>query len=110
MSRFDENRNFINNFIFSDEAFFVINGSVNHHNCRFWADENHTQYPEKVNVWTSIVEGQLIGLLFIEEKEHDSNLIPPLILISQIGLAIQLVVNHNHNVWFLILVRTCGSF
>ncbi|EFN88574.1 hypothetical protein EAI_05277, partial [Harpegnathos saltator] len=40
MNRCDDNANFLNFVIFSDETTFQINGAVNLHNCRYWSDEN----------------------------------------------------------------------
>ncbi|RYA74223.1 hypothetical protein DD595_24580 [Enterobacter cloacae complex sp. 4DZ3-17B2] len=51
----------LDNIVFSDEATFELTGNVNRHNCRYWSDvnphwkrDNHTQYPQKVNVWAGI--------------------------------------------------------
>ncbi|XP_058808948.1 uncharacterized protein LOC131674347 [Phymastichus coffea] len=55
------------------EATFTLNGEVNRHNCRYWSDsnpawmlENHTQYPQKLNVWAGIFNGTLVGPFFID--------------------------------------------
>lgn len=68
MRHCDENPNFLNSVVFSDEATFCLSGSVNRHNCRYWARENphwmqtkHTQRPQKINVWVGIVRGRFIG-------------------------------------------------
>ncbi|KAJ8935370.1 hypothetical protein NQ318_006186 [Aromia moschata] len=52
---------------------FVLNGTVNKHNCRYWNTENslwmmeaNTQYPEKVNVWAGIINSQIIGPYFFD--------------------------------------------
>lgn len=65
---------FVNQIIFSDEATFLLNGKVNRHNCRYWAKENphwireqHTQYPQKINVWCGIKDTKIIGPFFMEE-------------------------------------------
>ncbi|KYN13167.1 hypothetical protein ALC57_14643 [Trachymyrmex cornetzi] len=62
-----------NNIVFSDEATFELIGNVNKHNCRYWSDvnphwkrDNHTQYPQKVNVWAGILDGRPVGTFFIE--------------------------------------------
>lgn len=67
------NEHFLDFVVFSDEATFCLNGSVNRHNSRYWADSNpywmeetHTQYPEKINVWAGITVNHLIGPFFIE--------------------------------------------
>lgn len=53
----NQNNGFEYNILFSDEATFCLNGTVNRQNCRYWATENpnwtmevYTQYPKKVNV------------------------------------------------------------
>ncbi|KMQ85171.1 transposable element tc3 transposase [Lasius niger] len=60
-----------NNIVFSDEATFELTGNV--HNFRYWSDvnpdwvrDNHTQYPQKVNVWAGILNGRPVGPFFIE--------------------------------------------
>jgi hypothetical protein len=73
MARFDSNNQFFTWICFSDEATFQLNGSVNQHNMRYWADQNphwmrdcYTQYLEKVNVWAGILCNRIIGLFFID--------------------------------------------
>lgn len=63
---------FLYNVCFSDECTFFLNGNVNKHNCRFWSDENphlfreqHSQHPQKLNVWMGILGDHLIGPVFI---------------------------------------------
>lgn len=38
-------------------------GQMNPHMCR----EGHTQFPEKVNVWASILDDHNVGPIFIDE-------------------------------------------
>ncbi len=54
--------------LFTDEASFSLNGEVNRHNCRYWAQENphwyragHTQHPQRLNVWAGIIGNFIIG-------------------------------------------------
>lgn len=75
MQRCDDNPNFLNNIVFSDEATFCLNGSVNRHNCRYWSQENphwnqesHTQRRGKVNVWVGMIGHRLLGPYFFEEN------------------------------------------
>ena len=70
--RTEGNQNLVRNIVFSDEATFMLNGSVNRHNCRYWHASNphvtlevHTQFPEKLNVWCGILDGNVIGPFFI---------------------------------------------
>lgn len=88
-----DNPNLLKNICFSDESTFFLNGFVNRHNCRYWNNENphvfrqdHTQYPEKINVWAGILGDEIIGPIFIEENltghlylELLENVINPLI-------------------------------
>lgn len=56
MQRSEDDANFINNIVFSDELTFMLNRSVNRHNCCYWSDTNP--------LW--MMEGQklLFGLAF----------------------------------------------
>ncbi|KAJ8954157.1 hypothetical protein NQ318_005751 [Aromia moschata] len=54
MERCNADENFASNIVFSNEATFMQNGTLNRHNCRYWARANphwvqeaHTQYPQK---------------------------------------------------------------
>ena len=74
MERCNVDEDFASNIVFSDEAIFMLNGTVNRQNCRYWArnnphwvQEGHTQYPQKVNVWTGIVGGHVVGPFFLDE-------------------------------------------
>lgn len=73
MNKIDRDPNFLYNIVFSDECTFTLKGEVNRHNCRYWSDtnphwvrEDHTQYPEKVNVWEGIFNDTLVGPFFID--------------------------------------------
>lgn len=75
MDLFNTNEHFLYEIMFSDESSFSINGTVNRHNCRYWATENphwarehHTQYRQKINVWAGIVGRRIIGPFFMEEN------------------------------------------
>lgn len=64
---------FLGKVCFSDESTFHISGYVNRHNCRYWSQENphvfreeHTQYPQKRNVWAGILGSEIIGPFFID--------------------------------------------
>lgn len=74
-ARIQNDPNLIQNICFSDESTFFLNGFVNKHNCRYWDNENphlfredHTQYPQKLNVWAGILGNEIIGPIFIEEN------------------------------------------
>lgn len=73
MEKCNMDDNFAVNIVFSDEATFMLNGTVNRHNCRYWSDTNphwaeegHTQYPQKVNVWAGVIGRHIIGPFFLD--------------------------------------------
>jgi hypothetical protein len=73
MGLLDRNERSLDNIMLSDESTFTINGKVNRQNCRYWAAanphwmrENHSQYPEKVNVWAGILNDRILGPIFID--------------------------------------------
>ena len=47
-----------------------LNGTLNRHNCRYWARKRHwiqmahTQRPQKINVWVGIINRRFIGPYF----------------------------------------------
>lgn len=68
-----QDQNFAANILFSDEATFYLNGTVNKQNCRYWSKENprwiqeaRSQSPEKLNVWAGILKDKVIGPFFFE--------------------------------------------
>jgi ribosomal protein S13 len=68
------------NICFSDECSFYVNGHVNKHNCRYWSDtkpnwyrEEHTQTPQKLNVWAGILGNRIIGPFFIPGHLNGEN-------------------------------------
>lgn len=70
--RVANNNNFLFNVCFSDECTFFLNGVVNRHNCRYWAENNprvfhevHTQHPQKLNVWAGIFGNSIVGPFFL---------------------------------------------
>lgn len=74
-ARIQNDPNLIKNICFSDESTFFLNGFVNKHNCRYWDNENphlfredHTQHPQKINVWAGILGNEIIGPIFIEDN------------------------------------------
>lgn len=67
------NANFHKNILFTDEATFCLNGTVNKQNTRYWSSTNpnwylegHTQYQQKVNVWAGMMGNQIFGPYFFE--------------------------------------------
>jgi hypothetical protein len=73
--RLQKNANFHKNILFTDEATFCLNGTINKQNTRYWSSQNprwytegHTQYQQKVNVWAGIIGNQILGPFFIEDN------------------------------------------
>lgn len=70
--------NFVNKIIFSDEAHFHLNGYVNKQNCRIWGLENphaihmKQMHPKKVTVWCGFWVGGVIGPYFFENTHGDA--------------------------------------
>ena len=58
--------------IWSDESEFKLNGTINRHNCRYWASTNshelipRSQYADGVMVWCGITSSGIIGPYFFE--------------------------------------------
>ncbi|KAJ8952752.1 hypothetical protein NQ318_008067 [Aromia moschata] len=68
MARIVDDLNFPSNIAYSDEATFQLDGTLDRHICRYWADENphwmrenKSQYPQKLNVWAGILNNRIIG-------------------------------------------------
>ncbi|XP_018375240.1 PREDICTED: uncharacterized protein LOC108769006 [Trachymyrmex cornetzi] len=105
MSRIDDDHNFLSRIVFSDEATFQLNGTLNRHNCRYWETtnpnwmrDNRTQYPEKLNVWAGILRNRIIGPFFIDgnltaEKYED-------MLRNQIVPVIREISENFEHIWF----------
>ena len=52
LERFEQDEHMLDKIIWSDEADFKLNGTVNRHNCSYWARENpHNQKPVKQSPW-----------------------------------------------------------
>jgi hypothetical protein len=69
----EEDPNVVRNIIFTDESSFRLHGTPNRQNFRMWAQENprnvyaaRTQYPGRVNVWAGILNGTILGPIFID--------------------------------------------
>ena len=68
----NEDEDFVTKIVWSDEAQFKLNGTVNRHNCVYWAPENLHIHVDKavnlpgVNVWCGLSARGLIGPFFFE--------------------------------------------
>jgi hypothetical protein len=67
----DSDQHFSKKILFSDEAIFYLNGHVNRHNMRYWADsnpnwisDNNVQGDARVMVRCGILDNQIIGPYF----------------------------------------------
>lgn len=79
---FLDDRDFLNQILFTDEATFTTNGVVSSQNCRYWATENphwvincKDQYSEKVNVWCGILGDRIIGPFFFNNSLNAERLV-----------------------------------
>lgn len=68
LQKIQQNAEFISMICFSDEATFNLHGTINRHNSRYWSNqnphwmtENHTQHPQKLNVWAGILGNSVVG-------------------------------------------------
>jgi len=67
-----EDEEFVGKMVWSDEAQFKLNGTVNRHNCVYWAPENPHVHVEKevnlpgLNIWCGLSLRGLIGPFFFE--------------------------------------------
>lgn len=106
MRLYDIDRTFFHNIIFSDEATFQLTGEVNTHNCRYWSDKNprwmrdeHTQYPEKLNVWCGFSTRGIVGPFIIKGNLNGGVYLN--LLRDEIVPAVRNLFNGNlENAWF----------
>jgi hypothetical protein len=74
ISHIEENDNYLDLVLFSDESTFQVCGKVNRHNCRIWDSENPHQVIEyerdtpKLNVWLGLHKHGVIGPFFFMES------------------------------------------
>jgi hypothetical protein len=74
LSRREENDNYLDLVLFSDESTLHVCGKVNRHNCHIWGCENPHQVTEykrdtpKLNVWLGLHKNGVIGPFFFMES------------------------------------------
>lgn len=74
VDRIEAERTILNKIIWSDESEFKLNGTINLHNCRYWASSNpqelipRSQYADGVMVWCGITPSGIIGPYFFDEN------------------------------------------
>ena len=72
LERCNEDAHFSTKIVWSDEATFKLNGSINRHNCTYWGPENpHVMVDHHVNlpgitVWCGLSSRGLIGPFFFD--------------------------------------------
>lgn len=105
MERANNDRLFLRNICFSDEATFTLHNEPNVQNFRYWSQENEhvlvhsrTQYPQKVNVWAGIFAHHIIGPFFLDSYLTAQTFLE--LLQNQIGPAIEEVAPAYHEIWF----------
>jgi hypothetical protein len=69
------NTQFVANILFTNEAGFIGDGTVNFHNNHVWVDDNpHTteasrhQHQFSINVWVGILGDQLLGPVVLPNR------------------------------------------
>lgn len=80
LQRHNENPQFIQKILWSDESTFKKDGYMNLHNYHEWHVENphlmredRSQYRFKVNLWTGILNGKIIGPIELPENLNGTN-------------------------------------
>lgn len=66
--KINNNEEFVNNILFTDESTFSLRGPHNPSVVRYWSRENkhlsvplRTQYPQKINIWAGILGDYIVG-------------------------------------------------
>lgn len=106
LRKLDEDPDFFQYVLFSDEATFQSTGHLNRHNCHYWARENphwtqHIDHQHRwsVNVWCGIVDGQVIGPYFFNGTVTGQNYLE--FLRNQLpGLMEDLSCRTRQRMWF----------
>src|SRR5207253_3199142 len=79
LSQIDEEPEYLNRILFSDESTFHVPGKVNRHNVRIWGTENphevkeHERDSPKVNVWCGLMHDHVVGPFFFAEPTINMN-------------------------------------
>ncbi|GBO25328.1 hypothetical protein AVEN_24256-1 [Araneus ventricosus] len=75
----EEDENFLQCVMFSDEATFHVSGIVNRYHTRIWGSENPQAVQEqardspKVSVWCGLLHDRIIGPFFFSEETARSD-------------------------------------
>ena len=79
MARIEEDENYLNSILFSDEAYFYMDRSVLTSNIRIWSEQNphafseHPLQPAKVMVWCGLTSSRILGPYFFHETLNEDN-------------------------------------
>lgn len=80
LNKLQQDPNFFHYVLFSDEATFHKNGSVNKHNLHYYDDRNpnfirtvDSQHRWSINVWAGMVGYKIVGPHFFEENLNGQN-------------------------------------
>lgn len=105
MERCNDDRELLNNVLFTDESTFTLHNEPNVQNCRIWATENphkvlqtRTQYPRKVNVWVGILGPHIVGPFFLDENLTAERYLQ--LLEEDVAPAVTEVARENEEIWF----------
>jgi hypothetical protein len=75
LGKIDNEPNFTHSIMFTNEAFFHINGCINQRNCQVWGTEKpHVTHEfvrgsPKLNIWCMLMHNHIFGLFTFAEKE-----------------------------------------
>lgn len=103
----DEDKDFLSNVLWTDEANFCRNGHVNLHNAHYWSATNphwllqsRHQYQWSFSVWCGIFDGRIIGPVFFD-KTLTTNLYVSEILEGQVDEFIcSIPLAQLRRIWF----------
>ena len=80
LQRIDDDNDYLNSVVFSDEATFHVSGKVNKHNIQIWGSENPCEVVEKerdspkINVWCGLMHNQIIGPFIFSKSTVTANI------------------------------------
>ncbi|GBL83282.1 hypothetical protein AVEN_110615-1 [Araneus ventricosus] len=80
LSRIQNEHDFLNSIISSDEGTFHVSNKVNKHSCRIWGSENPFAVQEvernsqEINVWCVLSHDTVIGPFFFAEISVTANI------------------------------------
>lgn len=107
MDQLNQNPNFLNNVIFTDECKFTSSGIFNRHNEHIWSIENPREHQERrpqirfgLNVWVGLLGGTIIGPYIYEENLTADRYLHFLRTFLEDYIDNNICLNRMQNVWF----------